>query len=54
MIKNSDQLIQKVLPRLDKKGHILLMHDTCSQTAEGLGSLIEECKKKGIQIVGLS
>jgi peptidoglycan/xylan/chitin deacetylase (PgdA/CDA1 family) len=53
VVKDAEKLIAKVKPRLNKKGHIILMHDSCPQTVVALDQLIINCKEKGIKIVNL-
>ena len=53
MIKDIEKLVQKVKPQLDKRGHIVLMHDSCEHTAEALDRLIVHCRENGIEIVNL-
>ena len=54
VIKDPKELIQKVTPRLNKKGNIVLMHDTCEQSVEALDVFLQTCQEKGIEIVNLS
>lgn len=53
-ITDAGRLIEKTKPRLNKKGHIVLMHDTCEQSVAALDELIVHCKKNGLEIVNLS
>jgi peptidoglycan/xylan/chitin deacetylase (PgdA/CDA1 family) len=53
VITDAKKLIAKVKPRLNNKGHIILMHDNCPQSADALDELISDCKQKGIEIVNL-
>ena len=52
-ITNPQKLIQKVSPRINSKGHIILMHDTCEQSIEALEAFIIHCKESGLEIVNL-
>lgn len=54
VIKNADKLVEKVLPRLNKNGNIILMHDTIGESADALDRLISLCKEKGIEIVNIT
>ncbi len=53
VVKDTNQLIEKVSPRLNKKGHIVLLHDTCEQSVEALDAFILTCRERGIEIVNL-
>ena len=53
VIRDAKKIIEKVEPRLNKGGHIVLMHDSCPQTVIALDALIVDCKEKGIEIVNL-
>lgn len=47
--KNKYQLIQQVIPKLQKRD-IILLHDNLSVTADALEDLIEHCRSKNIDI----
>lgn len=53
VIEDVKKLVTKVKAGLNKKGHIVLMHDSCAHTAEALDQLIDHCRKNGIEIVNL-
>ena len=53
-ITDPAKLIDKVKPRLNQKGHIVLMHDTCAQSIEALDVFISHCKESGLEIVNLN
>lgn len=54
VIHDSEKLLKRTQSRINKSGHILLMHDTCGHTAAALEVLILDCKKKGIKFVNLN
>src|SRR5690606_16893728 len=54
VIHDDEKLLDRTKSRINTKGHILLMHDTCEQTATALEAIILDCKKKGITFVNLN
>lgn len=53
-ISDPQKLISKVKPRINNKGHIVLMHDTCEQSVLALDAFIQHCKETGLEIVNLN
>ena len=51
VVKDADRLVSKVNSRLNQKGNIILMHDTCKESVEALEKIIFLCKKRGMNIV---
>jgi len=51
--KTPEKLINKLTRRVNKKGHILLFHDSCDHTVKILDELIVFCKDRGMEFVNL-
>ena len=53
MAVNAQELLKKAKIKVNGRGSILLLHDTCDLTVEILPELIEHCKREGIQLNAL-
>ncbi|GGB85463.1 polysaccharide deacetylase family protein [Dyadobacter sediminis] len=51
--ENKYQIINKIISEVET-GHIILLHDNRSVTADSLEDVIEHCRQKGIRIESLS